>query len=93
MAQPAGFDDDAPGEVEEHDAEVEQYDERTILDVVQTLSAEEGRALFDQRTRTLMGISGEEFLQRLDAGEFNDVYDTPEYPDLVYLTMISALGR
>jgi hypothetical protein len=34
------------------------------------LTEAEGRALFDKRAREALGISGEEFLRRLDAGEY-----------------------
>jgi hypothetical protein len=35
------------------------------------LSAEEGRQLFDQRARQFLGMSGEEFVRRYDAGELD----------------------
>lgn len=31
---------------------------------------EEGRAMLDQKARRLLGVSGEEFLHRYDAGEY-----------------------
>lgn len=33
---------------------------------------EEARALFDRQARKFLGISGEEFLRRYDAGEFRE---------------------
>lgn len=42
------------------------------------LSLEEGRALFDREARHWAGISGEEFLRRWDAGEYQNIPDTPE---------------
>lgn len=39
---------------------------------VSVLSAESARALLDRRARRLLGISGDEFLRRLDAGEVGD---------------------
>jgi len=37
---------------------------------IQYLTEEEGRALFDRVARECLGMSGEEFLRRWDAGEF-----------------------
>ena len=42
------------------------------------LTEEEGRALFDEEARRLLGISGEEFVRRYDAGYYDDNPDTPE---------------
>jgi hypothetical protein len=39
---------------------------------------DEARELFDQTARRELGISGEEFLRRWDAGEYFPVPDTPE---------------
>lgn len=36
------------------------------------LTDEEGRALFDEVARRLLGISGEEFVRRYDAGDYDD---------------------
>ena len=44
------------------------------------LTPEEARAQFDARVRELMGISGEEFLRRLDAGEYDEIYDKTSHP-------------
>lgn len=41
-------------------------------------SAAEGRELFDHQARRLLTISGQEFLERWDAGEYRDMID----PDL-----------
>ncbi len=35
------------------------------------LTREEGHRLFDERSRQYTGMSGEEFLRRLDAGELD----------------------
>lgn len=45
---------------------------REIIPGVVELTREEGRALFDRHARELLGISGEEFLRRYDAGEFDE---------------------
>jgi hypothetical protein len=58
---------------------------------VYVLTLEEERAQFDARARELMGISGEEFLRRLDAGEYDEIYDRGSHPHgltVVYLDMM-----
>jgi len=39
-------------------------------------TVEQSWELFDQEARALLGISGEEFLQKWDAGEFDQVADS-----------------
>ena len=63
-----------------------------MLPPVVELTPEEGRAFFDEQARTLAGMSGEEFLRRLDAGEFDEILDEPEYGHLMYLYMIRAFA-
>jgi hypothetical protein len=46
---------------------------------------EEGRAIFDQEARFRLGMSGEEFLRRWNAGEYADDPDRPDVMDLVML--------
>jgi hypothetical protein len=41
-------------------------------------SAEEVHAIFDRRVRHEIGISGEEFLQRWDAGEYGVLSELPD---------------
>jgi hypothetical protein len=49
------------------------------LDVdARELTEEEGRRHFDEAARRELGISGEEFLRRWDAGEYQPIPDTPE---------------
>jgi hypothetical protein len=60
---------------------------------VQYLSREEGRALFDRQARELMNMSGEEFLRRYDAGEFDDILDDSDHPHLMHLAMLIPFGR
>lgn len=52
------------------------------------LSASEGRALFDRQAQRELGISGEEFLRRWDAGLFRPVPDTPEGRNIGRLVML-----
>ena len=64
----------------------------TIVDVtpVRLLDEEEGQVLFDAEARRLLGISGEEFLRRLDCGYYRSNSDTPE---VVELTMMLPFVR
>ncbi len=55
---------------------------------IEVLSPEEGIAYFDRRAQELLGMSGEEFLQRWDNGEFRPVPDMPEKRNLGQLDML-----
>lgn len=60
------------------------------------LTPEEEREQFEARVRELMGIFGEEFLRRLDDGEYDDIYDKGSHPhgrDVVELDMLRPLVR
>jgi hypothetical protein len=61
------------------------------LPPVKELTPEEARAYFDAQARRLLGMSGEDFLRRLDAGDFDDLVDEPG--PIGYLEMLSAFGR
>ena len=60
---------------------------------VRWLTDEEARAIFDAEARRVMGMSGEEFLRRYDAGEFDDVPDDWEHMDFTALVMLIPWGR
>jgi hypothetical protein len=60
---------------------------------IRFLSPEEGRALFDRRAQELLGMSGDEFLRRCDAGEFDHVFDDPDHPEILDLYMLTAFAR
>ena len=55
------------------------------------VSAEEGLAMLDEQARRRLGISGTEFLERWDAGEFSDVGG--ERPDVARVAMLIPLAR
>ncbi len=42
---------------------------------------EEAREIFDEQALYELGISGEEFLRRWDAGEYGDFADIPDTPE------------
>ena len=60
---------------------------------IRFLTPDEGRAFFDEQARKLLGISGEEFLRRWDAGEFDAIADDPDHPEIMELHMIEDFGR
>ncbi len=60
---------------------------REILPGVTELDRAEGKALFDRRCREEAGISGEEFLARLDRGD--PVHD----PDDIGVLMLVPFAR
>jgi hypothetical protein len=63
------------------------------LDPPAVLDPELGIAMFDQEARRVVGMSGDEFIARWDAGEFHDWEDTPEWRDLEYLILLIPFGR
>lgn len=63
----------------------------TVTEGVRFLTQEEARAHFDAQARRLLEMSGEEFLRRLDAGEFDDLIDEPG--PIGNLAFISPSGR
>lgn len=63
------------------------------LPEIKWVTPEEGRELFDEQARRLMGMSGEEFLRRWDDGEFRDVTTGPEHGKLIRLVMLIPFGR
>jgi hypothetical protein len=46
---------------------------------IKELTAEEGRELFDNAARYYLDMSGEEFIRKWDAGEFDAIIDDPEH--------------
>lgn len=60
---------------------------------VHIVTREEGIALFDQQARKTLGLSGDEFLRRWDAGEFQPIPDTPEGWKIGRLVMTIPFAR
>jgi hypothetical protein len=65
---------------------------RRLSGGIRELSRDEGRAMFDQRCREQMGISGEEFLARWDAGEYASIPDG-ENGRVMHLAMLIPFAR
>jgi hypothetical protein len=56
---------------------------------VEEMSTAEGRSMLHGLARDTLGISGDEFLVRLDEGE----YDTMEQEDVLRLVMLAPFAR
>jgi hypothetical protein len=54
---------------------------------------DEGRIIFDTHARKTLGISGEEFLRRYDAGEYQGLTDPDEYHKINRLVMMMPSVR
>lgn len=67
--------------------------ESTTEQGIQFLTDEEGRQLFDTSARRTMGMSGEEFIRRWDAGEFAEIADDADHPEIMRLAMLIPFGR
>jgi hypothetical protein len=67
---------------------VEQDETDDELPPVIWVTPEEGRRLFDEWVRERMDISGEEFIRRWEAGEYDEVWDTPDH---LYIGDLAAL--
>ncbi len=63
------------------------------LPPIRFLTREEGRAMFDERAHELLGISGDEFLRGLDAGEYDEIFDNLDHPEIMDLYFLSPFGR
>jgi hypothetical protein len=59
---------------------------------VAELDRDEGRAMFDRLCRRDLGISGEEFLARWDAGEYASIPDG-ENSRVMHLAMLIPFAR
>jgi hypothetical protein len=59
---------------------------------IELLSPAEARAVFDFQARQLLGLSGDEFLRRWCAGEFNNQFDRPGHENLTQLVMLMSFA-
>ena len=66
----------------------------TTENQIHELTDEEARELFDRSARHYLGISGEEFLRRWDAGEYDDPDDrTKNPPEVMEVASLLPLVR
>jgi hypothetical protein len=66
----------------------EHFDSSVLIATV-----EQGRELFDREARSLLDVSGEEFLRRWDAGEYDQVTDVDLSHRLNSLLMLLPFVR
>lgn len=67
---------------------------RTTEDQIREISEQEARELFDRNARHYLGISGEEFLRRWDAGFYDDPDDRSKHgPEVMEVAMLIPLIR
>ena len=57
------------------------------------MSETEGRHMFDSQARQNFGISGEEFLRRFDAGEYDGITDFDEIHKFNRMVMLMPFVR
>lgn len=57
------------------------------------LSDEEAHAAFDEAARRLVGMSGDEFIRRWDAGEFAEIADKPGNRHIMRLAGLIPFGH
>jgi len=60
---------------------------------IRFLDDDESHAYFDRQAQRLLGISGEEFLRRYDAGEYERPLDDRALRAVMKLAMLSSFGR
>jgi hypothetical protein len=56
------------------------------------LTPEESWAFFDEESRRIAGVGLEEFIRRVESGEYRDIADEPENWDLIFLVQAVARG-
>jgi len=57
------------------------------------LTGEAARTFFDQEARRLVGISGDEFIRRYDAGAYAEIEDIPENWNILEAALLIGFGR
>lgn len=57
------------------------------------VTPEEGRRIFDEAARKWIGISGDEFIQRWEAGEYAEIPDDLEHRRYLELSLMIPLAR
>lgn len=70
-----------------------ESDERDAPEGVTYLTGEAALAFFEREIQRLMGISGEEFLRRYEAGEYENLEDIPENWNVLRASFLIPFGR
>lgn len=73
-----------------HPIESDEIDE---AEGVITLTGAEALAFFEQEIQRLMGMSGAEFIERYDAGEYETLEDIPENWHVLEASFLIPFGR
>jgi hypothetical protein len=60
---------------------------------IRFLDDAESHAYFDRQAQRLLGITGEEFLRRYDAGEYATTKDDRELRAVMKLAVLAPFGR
>ena len=60
---------------------------------VRDLSLKESWAFFDAKAQELMGIGGDEFIRRWNAGDYDAIADDPAHSDIMYLALFLPRDR
>lgn len=60
---------------------------------VNWITDEEAREIFEEQAQKLMGMSGSEFIQRWEVGDFDDIADDPDHPGVMALVMLMSFAR
>jgi hypothetical protein len=74
-------------------AEIEQRARESDIPGVAFLDVDEWMAMLDDATHKQLGISGEEFIARWNAGEYADIADTAGNRHLIDLAMLIPIDR
>ena len=76
----------------ETDAVTATIDDAETADVIFP-TPEEGRRMFDEAARIIMGMSGEEFIRRWEAGEDDATFDQEGYRHIDDLASLIPFAR
>lgn len=60
---------------------------------IRWLDDDEARDEFDAQARKWLGLSGDEFLRRWDAGEYRGIEDDADHPHVMSMAMLIPLVR
>ena len=71
----------------------EHVDDEHADDGIRFLDDDEAREQFDREAQRLLGISGDEFLRRYDAGEYNGPLEGRMTSDVMMLLMMLDFVR
>ena len=72
---------------------VSTTDVESSLPPVHIVDSDEAREIFEYQARSLMNMSGDEFIRRWDAGEFDAIADAPGHRHIMRLALMIPLVR